>query len=211
MIKVAEESEEPPTEEVLNLRRQGIGNENIVKSLQGKKYSSQQISDAINQVSIKESVAGFEVPEAPSPGEAQPSMFQPAVTETMMPPQGMATPTPVTRGRETIEVIQELTESIINEKWEDLMSSLGNITLWKEKIQTDIRSIKQEIVRVEERFENLQRAILGKVTDYDKHILDMGSEVRALEKVMQKIIEPLTQNIKDLSKITEELKSRKTK
>ena len=106
-------------------------------------------------------------------------------------------------------MIQELAESIVNEKWEDLMSSIGNIAVWREKVQTDIRSIKQEVVRVEERFENLQRAVLGRVEEYDRHIVDMGSEVRALEKVMQKIVEPLSENIKELSKITQELRARK--
>ncbi|MEW6063498.1 MAG: hypothetical protein AB1571_03980 [Nanoarchaeota archaeon] len=126
-----------------------------------------------------------------------------------MPSVSMPTPSATTRGRETIEMVEEIAESIVNEKWQDLMSSLGNIVVWKENMQTDIRSIKQEIVRVEERFESLQRAVLGKIGEYDKHMLDVGSEVRALEKVMSKIIEPLTQNIKDLNRITQELKKKK--
>jgi len=126
-----------------------------------------------------------------------------------MPPVSTQTPSTAQRGRETMEMVEELTESIVNEKWQDLMSSLGNIILWKEKMQTDIRSIKQELIKVEERFENLQNAVLGKIGEYDKHMLDVGSEVRALEKVMSKIIEPLTQNIKELNRITQEFKRKK--
>jgi len=124
----------------------------------------------------------------------------------------MPTPTPVVgRGKESMEYIEELAESIVKEKWEDLMKDVGNIALWRDKMQTDIRSIKQEVLRVEQRFENLQKGILGKVDEYEKGMVEVSSEIKALERVMQKITEPLTENIKELNKITRDLKERKIK
>ena len=70
-------------------------------------------------------------------------------------------------------------------------------------------SIKQELLRVEERFEQLQTAVLGRVKDYDEGIRGVHTEMKALEKVFEKILEPLTSNIKDLEKITEALKKSK--
>jgi len=118
------------------------------------------------------------------------------------------TPGPAISGRADIETIEQIAESIVNEKWEDLMSSVGNIALWKEKVQTDIRAIKQEIIRMEERFENLQKAILGRVEEYNKTISTVGTEMKALEGVLERILQPLASNIKELSRITEDLKKR---
>lgn len=108
-----------------------------------------------------------------------------------------------------LEKFQLLAENIIHEKWEELISSVGNITLWKEKMSSDIISMKQEIIRIEERFENLQKAILGRVEEYHKTISDVGTDVKALEQVFEKILQPLTSNIKELNRITEDLKKRK--
>lgn len=105
-----------------------------------------------------------------------------------------------------IDEIEELVESVVEEKWRSLMENFGNIGLWKEKVRTDLLSIKQELVRIENRFENLQKAVLGRIQSYDKNITDVGSEVRALEKVLEKILNPLTTNIKELTRITEKLK-----
>ncbi len=107
-----------------------------------------------------------------------------------------------------IDELEELVESIINEKWRSLIENFGDIGLWREKVRTEVLSIKQELRRMEARFENLQRAVLGKITNYDENIKEVGSEVRALEQVFQKIMEPLTTNIKELEKVTKKLKEK---
>ncbi len=129
-------------------------------------------------------------------------------TESYEAPQPM-TSQPMPSGRVDVETFQEIAESIINEKWQELVSSMGNIAIWKEKVHTDILSIKQELVRVEDRFENLQRAILGRVEDYHKTISDVSVDIKALEQVFEKILQPLTTNIKELNRITDDLKGKK--
>ena len=102
--------------------------------------------------------------------------------------------------------IHEITEAIVNERWEELMSSIGNIAIWKERTDSNILSMKQEIIRANNRVENMQNAILGKVKDYDEGLRNVGTEMRALEKVFERILEPMTSNIKELERITQELK-----
>ncbi len=175
-----------------------------------KNYNPQQIDDAINQAGIKETidVSNTETIDAPSPGSFE--TISPNEPQEYNAPSFQTTPQPSSGrgGRELMETIQQITESIVNEKWEDLMGNLGNITLWKEKVQTDIRSIKQEIVRTEERLNNLQGAVIGKVGEFDKHMIDVTSEIKALEKVMEKIIEPLAENIRELNSVSQKLKER---
>jgi len=107
-----------------------------------------------------------------------------------------------------IDEIEELVESIINEKWRSLIENFGDMGIWKERARTEISSIKQELIRLENRFENLQRAIIGRITTYDENIREVGSEIKALEKVFEKIINPLTTNIKELDRITKQLKTK---
>ncbi len=146
----------------------------------------------------------------PKPQQQQEEqMNDPYMQSSQSPPAGPSMNIPQQGMQGSTEDFQELAESIINEKWEELVSSVGNITLWKEKVQTDISSIKQEILRLEGRFENLQKAVLGRVEEYHSKISDVGSDIKALEQVFEKILQPLTTNIKELGKITEDLKKKK--
>ena len=64
-------------------------------------------------------------------------------------------------------------------------------------------------MRTRNHFANLQKAVLGKVTEYNENILNINTEMKSLEKVFEKILTPLTHNIKELSKITNKLKTKK--
>ena len=160
--------------------------------------------------------------DAPSPsGVAPTSEWQntenvqeemPVAVTTDISPQGSsewgvaqeATPGPtsdVDVGR-----MHELIEAVVNEKWDDLMGNLGNLTLWKERVDTNITAVKQELVRLSDRFENLQNSIVGRVKIYDDTLSNIHDEMKALEKVFEKILEPLVMNIKELERITQDMK-----
>lgn len=104
------------------------------------------------------------------------------------------------------EEVEALIEQIIEEKWDALTVNIGDISMWKERVRTEIISIKQELLRLEHRFEEVNKAVLGKVSEYDKSVKRVGTDVKAIEKVLQKILQPLTTNIKELQRITTRLK-----
>lgn len=105
--------------------------------------------------------------------------------------------------------LQEVIETIVEEKWEELLDKISEINLWRERVNMDILSIKQEIVRTQERFDILQTAVLGKVSEYNKNVTNISTDMKALEAVLQKIIQPLSENVRDLNRITEEFKKHK--
>ncbi len=107
------------------------------------------------------------------------------------------------------ERIQAIVEAVVKEKFEEMTQGVGNLAVWKDKVNNDLIGIKQEIIRTQQRFEGLQNAIAGKLGDYDQGIRNITSEMKALEKVFEKILEPLTSNIKELGRITEEMKKYK--
>jgi len=104
------------------------------------------------------------------------------------------------------EDIEEIAESIIAEKWQKVAEELGDMAAWKEKTTTDLEAVKQEIMRVENRFENLQNSILGKVKEYDQSVSDVSIEIKALGKLLSNIVTPLTNNVKQLEKLINDLK-----
>lgn len=106
------------------------------------------------------------------------------------------------------ERIHEIAESIVNEKWEEFMGRVGDLAAWQERVNMNISAIKQEIVRIQDRYENLQKAVLGRIGDYDKGITEVHTEMKALEKVFERIIEPLVTNVKELERITIRLKGK---
>lgn len=153
-------------------------------------------------------VPGREIEQIPLKDVSNINYSQEPQQETM--PQGMDY-NPTQRSEPSMErvnydAIEEIAESIIGEKWGDLVKGVGDLKIWKEKIDIDLSGVKQEIVRMQRRFEGLQNSVTGKVSEYGEGIIELGSEIRALERVLEKIITPLTTNIKDLQKVTDKLK-----
>ena len=54
--------------------------------------------------------------------------------------------------------------------------------------------------------ETLHKAIVSKIGEYDKNLLDVGTEIKAMEKVFQKVLPTLTENVSELSRITRQVK-----
>lgn len=164
---------------------------------------------ANNYSAVKAAVNGI-MEDVPAPsGEAAEEIASPETTVQATPETAEAPAYGTGYGAydsSETDRVHEIAEAIINEKWQELLSSVGNIAVWKERVDTNIISIKQEIVRINERFDNLQNAVLGKVKEYDIDMKNVHTEMKALEKVFERIIEPLTSNVKELNKITKELK-----
>ena len=216
---------------MLNLRSQNKGNAEIVRELTQRGYTNQQVFEAINQADIKAGVGG-RVPASsemsdvmrpsaltPTPegeeGEIPVPVPSPEVEEEPAAPAMQPSPQifmpagpAVQQPAMDIESVQEIVESIIDERWQEVVASVGDITIWKSRVEDDLSAIKQEILRIEDRFTKLQASILGKVDEYQKGITQVSSEMVALEKVFGKIMEPLTSNIKELQRLTQDIKKK---
>ncbi|MBI5871758.1 hypothetical protein HZB88_01590 [archaeon] len=191
---------ETPIDEALELMQQGLANEQAAAELEARGYSIEQISDAINQASIKMGVEGEAVPSPASVPEEEPPVPEYQEGYPEMPAteeQGLSQ-----------EDIQKLAEQIIEEKWREVSVVLNDIREWKMHIAEDLEATKQELLRLSGRFDNMQTAVIGKVKDYNQSIIELSSDVKALESVMQKIMEPFTENVKELSRITEKMRKK---
>ena len=226
-----------PLERVVQMRQQGFQDPQIIDALQKEGYPSSQIYDAINQADIKSTIEaspGTEVEINVSPGAPQvPSgpapmpeplppgappgpapMPEPLPAEGAMPgmpPPPGGIPPAYSAPELKREEIEEIAESIIDEKWNELMKGVDKIVAWKEETETKLVKIEQQIKDIKERFDELHKGVLAKIGDYDKSIRGVGSDIKAMESVFKKILPTFTENVGELSRITKDIKSKKRK
>ena len=222
-------AKEPPVEKIRDMKIEGLSDDDIISALRPN-YSNQDINDAMNQ-------SGQDIPDdnpleeldkmhpnlpgppsAPSyPMQSEPEEPEELLEEAPVPesyggeeiPQTADYPSYGVQSNMSSDQMQQIIEAVVEEKWEDMTSRVGDLNLWKETINSDLESIKQEILRTQERVNNLQNIMVGKVTEYSKSVSNTSTEMKALEQVIQRILQPLTTNIKDLNKVTSELKQHK--
>ena len=218
-------------DQVRNMKMQGLTNNQIIQNLQQMRVNNQEIFDAINQVDIKNaspynseyqpSALNINpdnsneemLPEAPSAPEApEQTEYQEPYSDYQEYPQEYYPqnyyPQQLSKntGEEELEL---LAEKIISEKWKTLTKSTGNLNTWKKEIDFDIVTIKRDIENISNQIKTLQEAIAGKVQEYNQNLTSIETQMKSMEMVFEKIIPPLTSNVKQLSTITEKLKNNK--
>jgi len=99
------------------------------------------------------------------------------------------------------EKIEEMAEAIIDEKWEELVKSINKIIEWKSKVESNLNKVEQEIRDLKDNFSKLQNSIIGKINEYDKNIVNVGSEVKAMSQVFEKVLPTFTENVAELRRI----------
>jgi len=112
----------------------------------------------------------------------------------------------IAQSSDTRERISEIAEAIIDEKWNELLITVQKIVEWKDKVEQRITVIEQQLKNISENSDRVQKAILEKVNDYNTTITDVNTELKALEKVFQKILPGFVENVNELSRITKTLK-----
>ena len=105
------------------------------------------------------------------------------------------------------EMIDETVEKVIEEKWEKLLKSIEKVVNWKERQEKEVELLKSTMNEVKESFGKLEKKITNKISSYDSGLLDVNSEIKALEKVFQKITPTLVNNVNNLEKIAESIKN----
>jgi len=199
-----------PIDLVLNMREQGLSNNQIITSLQREGYQTTDIFDAMNQADLQMANGS---PKDNS-GEAMQNQIYP---EELIdePPQVDQEPSyqEPSYNNKDVTKIEELVEAVVEEKWVDLVKDVNKIIEWKSKVESDTASIKQEIEDLKESFNGLQKNIIGKIDEYDKNIIKVSTNIKAMENVFQKAIPTFTENINELARTVESLKniSRKRK
>ena len=185
-----------PLDQITTLKQRGMSNDQIIPEMERQGYNSSQIFDALNQVNISGGNVGQDPTGVPQQGFPQ---EQP-------PPQQVVEQPPLKVDKEQIE---EIAEAIIDEKWKEFEDDIKIIIDWKDKTETRINRFEQQIKDLTNTLNGLHKNIMGKISEYDKSITDVGVEIKAMEKVFQKVLPSLTENVNKLERMTKGSKIKK--
>jgi hypothetical protein len=181
-----------PVSQVSAMKQQGYSNNQIIQTLQRDGYNSSQIFDAISQ---SEMASGSQQNTDVNPQTAQIGQQLPPLAPMQSVP---------TMGLQSSP--EELIETIIDEKWNELVKDINKVIEWKQKADGKIAMMEQQMSDMQTQFDKLHQAIIGKVGDYDRHILEVGTQLQAMEKVFGKVLPTFIDNVSELGAITQKIK-----
>ena len=202
-LDAPQEQPSSPAEQAMMMKQQGYTNNQISQMLQSQGYNNSQVYDAINQAGLSASFQANDQVESGMPEYGQ-NYEQPQQYQQQPPFQApRETPTPSLQASASIdeERIQEVAEAIIDEKWQEFSSDIKKVIEWKDKSEDRLAKLEQQIVDVKISIDSLIKGIMSKIQSYDQNILDVGTEIKAMEKVFQKVLPTLTENVNKLDRM----------
>lgn len=206
--KKKEKTEVRLSDQIITMRQQGYADDQIIQILQGQGYKSSEIYDGISQADMASGAPGapdqYPSPTpAPIPGQY---VYEQPQEQPAPPPEPTTTQT-----EEGEEKIEQIAEAIIDEKWNDFVKDINKIMELNKKTESRLVKIEADIQNLKENFDNLHKGVLGKITEYDQNLINVGTEIKAMEKVFQKILPTFTDNVNKLSRLTEGVTTSKKK
>ena|SRR3989338_1689918 len=175
----------PPVERAMGLQQQGFDQQQTVEALQKDGYSTAQSLDALNQ----------SVPQSPEPYPQSPSDMPPTYQ-----PQGQG------GSQYGYADVEQVAESIAQEKFDDVNKEVQKLKEDVAVMGSKLDMFSQMTNDLREDVKNLHQALIGKIGDYDKTLLDVGTDIKAMEKVFTKMLPDLSANIQELDRITKRVK-----
>jgi len=201
--------------------RSGIDYGNLGGSTMAEQQSQGQFGQEQQDFPAAPAFPGQETQQ--DTGEYPPSEAYPDMGQSMGPPQPMdfggslnqqpmmgqapmgLSSYPGRSGYDT-QRIEELAEAIIDEKWNEIVRSINKIIDWKERVESRVTKMEQQMDDLQKNFDRLHNGVLGKITDYDQNLQNVGAEIKAMDRVFQKVLPTLTENVSELSSIAKRLK-----
>ena len=177
-----------PVDKARDMRQNGQSDHEIVQTLQREGNDPNQVLNAMNHADMKGG-------EAIIPDENY---------YNQQPRQDA--PVQQAYGGGDVERVEEVAEAIIDEKWNELVKNINKIVEWKEATETRITAIEQGVKDLKGDFDALHKGVLGKIGEYDQNITSIGTEIKAMEKVFQKVLPTFTENVNELTRVTTDIK-----
>ena len=176
--------------QILQMRSQNLSNDDIAQRLLYQGYTNAQVFDAISSADIMPSADMNE----------QSNM---AITPSFSYQESH----PADHGIDASK-IEEIAESIIEEKWSDLIDHVNKIIEWKSNVELKVNTMEEQMKSMKADFDNLQKAILGRINDSDTVMREVATDIKALEQVFKKILPGFVENVNELSRITQKMKGK---
>ncbi|HIJ10577.1 TPA: hypothetical protein HA278_00840 [Candidatus Woesearchaeota archaeon] len=170
--------------ETQQLRSQGLPDPMIMKELTEKGFPPEQVHAHLSQM------------------DATPTAIPPSMgAMPPMPSHASSTPHDQMYSR-----IEEVTETLIDEKWDQLIGEVRKIVEWKTQIEMKQRDLENTLTKLKEDFGTLHKGVLGKLDSYDGRMQDVGTELKAVGKVFKDVVPVFVENVKELGRLKDGIK-----
>lgn len=186
MFGIAPKKDLPDITDLIN---KGYSYQQIIDELRKRGYDD----DTIKEVLIK-NAAALKFTQA---------------AQTQMPPasQPQETPPQQSGQKPDIQEIQAILEQIIEEKWKNAYKDIDAIQDRIKSLAATTDNLTYRIDQISKRVDDLQTTLIGKNEEYNKAIKDVNIELQAFEKVLDKLIPAISDSVREMRDLVEELKS----
>jgi hypothetical protein len=188
-----------PTDRIIQMQQQGYSNDQVVSVLQREGYRSDEIFEAISHAEVKRGVTGApmsNITEPEAPMELEPkSVGEPPAIGGIAPPPFAAKP------EMSIEKIEEVAEAIIEEKWAEVTENINKVIDWKERTESKLTDLDTKFGQAKTAVQGVKDELMEKLSDYDKQITEIGTEVKAMSKVFEKLLPQFMESVSELSRV----------
>ena len=66
-------------------------------------------------------------------------------------------------------MIDETIEKLLEEKWESLVENVGKIANWKEKQESDVKQLKDDLIVIKDNFEKIEKKFNSRLFKRQKY------------------------------------------
>ncbi|MFH0961924.1 MAG: hypothetical protein V1820_04535 [archaeon] len=216
---------------VIGMRQQGAPDAVIAQQMQMQGVPLPQIQDAISQADIKMRVSG---PQGPPPGMGGQQMGSPQGGPEMMmgpPPMGppgsemgmmmqqqqqqqQGQPPMGQMGFDQFPQQQqqmgpspdEIIERIIEEKWHNMQEKFDKFEESKSELFRQLQELRDSLNDLRVKYAQLQEDSVVKIEEYNKELEGVGSQIKAMQRIMQNMIPVFAENVRQLNDIVTEMK-----
>lgn len=205
-FKKKDENDVPDVSSMLN---SGMSQQDIIDSLRQQGYDSTTIKNAL--VNALKGNSGKQNAQPPvqtmqeDPVQRIQNVQQQSVQESRQSYESGNT-----MSNQNLESIQQILEQIINEKWKSSASDLNSLRSSVNINTNSIETIKDNLEKLNQRIDSIQNTMVGKTEEYNKTISDVNIELQAFEKVIDRLIPAISDSIKELRDLVDDLKTQKT-
>ncbi len=193
-------------DQVMQMRNQGISENEIVNILREQDVSPKEINNALSQAQIKNAVAGeeeslhslpkedFYAPPKPMQQEYIPQQDQQSQQEYYQPetypeyPYQNTSYQPGAIESTDSDTTIEIAEQVFSEKIKEIQKKLDSMEEFKTLAQTKIELISERLKRIETIIDKLQITILEKVGSYGKNLENTQNELSMIQDSFRKIM-----------------------
>ena len=200
--------------DVSDMLKSGMSEQDVIDNLRQQGYDSSAIKDALIKAttgqdsqapSFQPTQAQMSMPQSFSQADSEPPRPLSSVNSTQTQQSG-------SQGglsEQALDTIQQVLEQIIEEKWQSASSDMTSLKNSVKSNDNNVAALEDKIDKLNQRIDSMQNVMLGKTEEYNKALSDVNVELQAFEKVIDRLVPTISDSIKELRDLIDDLKKTK--